>query len=448
MAFRAAALFRGPGAGGCKRLRGLVNPYDMPDPYNSYVYYSTSMAIWNRKKEFLRIAKSLGLETMLFITHNVAYTNQMLPQWVGVQSHERRVQGQVLCPSIPEARHVCLQNHENLFADLAESDVIIDKVCFGPHDDGGCGCEKCQPYYPVFLSMVIEIMDIVKKYFPRIKGDICGWWASQEEMRQLKDFAQNAAKEWFHSFQYSVTYQVFAVPPDIKKQTGNIPLSTFFHIGFSNNNSDVYLKSGIHSAARRIQSVIASFEQAGCLGFHTYNESFGDHFNEYICNRLACNPDLDIAECTLAYCRRMFGLKGEQAREAARVLLEIEYLEGGKAAGWAATLEALKPFVTPPPQMKWAFEQVLKKAQLMALDYRITTEADWSSRESIAPMLSQIEKRKALFETLLREDYGLSILRHCFNPQAMIPAWYGDYLKLYPEKNGLILPGSKMSVHA
>ncbi|NCB64290.1 MAG: hypothetical protein EOM52_11960 [Clostridia bacterium] len=132
----------------------------MPDPYNPHVFCSISMTLWARKKEFLKIAKRLGLDTMLWVAHNVGFVDQMRPEWVGVKSHEHRVQGQVLCPSIPQAREVCLQNHKNLFCDLLQSGVEIDKVCFGPYDDGGCACELCQPYYPTFLSMVTEIMDI------------------------------------------------------------------------------------------------------------------------------------------------------------------------------------------------------------------------------------------------------------------------------------------------
>ena len=66
------------------------------------------------------------------------------------------------------------------------------------------------------------------------------------------------------------------LPADFRQPGGEAREKSFSHI-----SRDVYTKTGIHSAAERIKSVIGSFESVGCLGFHTYNEGFGDHFNAY-----------------------------------------------------------------------------------------------------------------------------------------------------------------------
>ena len=424
------------------------DPNDMPDPYNPRVYCSTSMSLWKRKKEFLKIAKRLGLDTMLWIAHNVGFVDQLRPEWEGTRSHKHRVQGQVLCPSNPTAREVCIQNQDNLFKDLIASGVMIDKVCFGPYDDGGCACEKCQPYYPTFLSMATELYAVVSKYYPGVRADICGWWASEEEMRQLKNYVSNEAKDWFESFQYSVTYNVFMLPSDIRTSIGDIALSTFVHIGFSHDNRDVYYKGGIHSAAARIKSIIKSFEAADCKGFHTYNETFGDHFNVYISSLLGYDPDLDIKELAYDYCRMMYGLKGSNLSDMAEILLEMEALEEGKAEKWLIVLNSIRPFVKTPLRQSWVYEHVIIKAEFMELDYKIGSGKEWKTQDDIKPIASLINRRLELSEKLWRDVYGLGILRHAFIPDIMLPSWYKSYVKLFPQEDGNIIPGSVMSKNA
>ncbi|HBN83641.1 MAG TPA: hypothetical protein DDZ89_07325, partial [Clostridiales bacterium] len=98
-----------------------VDPNDMPDPYNPHVFCSSSMSLWQKKKAYFRYAKELGMNTGLYFAHNVAFTDQLLPGLLGVRSHKHKVQGQVLCPSVPEARQICLDNAENLMKDFVAS---------------------------------------------------------------------------------------------------------------------------------------------------------------------------------------------------------------------------------------------------------------------------------------------------------------------------------------
>ena len=403
------------------------DPNSQPDPYNPHTYCTTSMTLWQRKKEVLRIAKTLGLDTALWVAHNVGFVDQLRPEWLGVQSHELKVQGQVLCPSIPEARNVCMQNHENLFRDLVESGVEVDKIIYGPYDDGGCACDKCQPYYPTFLKMVGEIHEMARRYFPRIKADFCGWWLTDEEIGRLKTFAAGSAREWFGAFQYSLGYDAFELG-DVRKTLGDLPLSTFFHIGYSHDRRDVYMTTGIHSAPRRIQSFIRSFEAQNCLGFNSYNETFADHFNAFLATRIARNPDEDIRELAMDYCRQMYSVSGPDAQEMADVLQEIENLEAEKARGWLATLRRLRPRVKLPPRQPWAFDHVAIKAELMALDHRIGTGESWKSQKDIEPVLPLIKERLALNETLWSDVYRLGILSHCFIPQRLMPDWHERYI--------------------
>ncbi|MHB0939680.1 MAG: hypothetical protein ACYDCO_27350 [Armatimonadota bacterium] len=408
------------------------DPNDMPDPYNPHVYCSASMTLWQRKKDFLRRAKALGLDTGIYVAHNVGFLDQLRPEWLGIRSHQHRVQGQVLCPSIPKARAVCLRNHENLFADLAASGVQLDRLVYGPYDDGGCACDLCQPYYPTFLGMVTEIHEIARRYFPGIRADLCGWWVSEEEIQQIKAFAAGPAKDWINEFQISVSYEAFGSASVTAADCG-LPASIFFHIGYSHDKRDVYLATGAHAAPQRIQHTFRRVTEHGLRGFNTYNESFGDHYNQFLSTRLARDPNADLEALTRDYCRQMYGLRGAELDEMVALLHDMQFLEGEKAEDWAAMLERLQPSVTVPPRQPWAFEHVALKAQLLALDHRIGTGAAWQCREDLDPVLPLIEKRLDLSERLWRTVYGLGILRHIFVPDFMWPIWHRRYTEFYPE---------------
>ncbi len=119
-----------------------------------------------------------------------------------------------------------------------------------------------------------------------------------------------------------------------------------------------------------------------------------------------------------------------------------------KAGKWLETLNRLKPSVKTPGYQNWAFAHVEKKAELMLLDYRIGTGKEWSKREDVKPYLALIDRRLELSEKLWREVYGFGILRHIFIPDRVLPEWYFNYKKLFPDQEGNIRPGAAMSSEA
>lgn len=419
------------------------DPNDMPDPYNPRVYCSKSMNIWEKKKQYLKTAMTLGMETMIVITHNVAFTDQLRPEWEAVHSHKLRVQGQVLCPSIPKAREVCLKNHENLFKDLKSSDVHIDRISLCPYDDGGCACEKCQPYYPTFLSMAKEILEIAQNYFPNIRMDIIGWWTSELEMTQIRAFADSLQPGVFGHFQYNPPYsQAHEIPPDLRGFIGDLPLSTFVHIGYSNERTDVYNKYGIHIAPYRLKSLISTFKSTGCAGSNTYNEGFNDHLNIFLSSRLLMEPETEIIELLNDYCTWMFGLSEKPTDILTEILNQMQYLSFEKAESWLAELKILNFYVKTPPRQEWVFDHIYYKAILMSLDYKIGDGMKWKCKKDIEAVQSLIDERLQKSEELWRDVYKLGAVSHVFIPSLMYPEWYKKYDEIMGISKGLIIPGS------
>ena len=139
--------------------------------------------------------------------------------------------------------------------------------------------------------------------------------------------------------------------------------------------------------------------------------------------------------------RQVYGLRGDDAARCAALLLDVEGLDGAKAAGWAATLAELRPRVRVPPRQSWAFEQLALKAELMALDHQIGDGKAWQSADDVAPVLPAIARRLELSERLWREVWGLGILRHIFIPARSLPEWHDRYVRFHPEARGNIIPG-------
>lgn len=425
------------------------DPNDMPDPYNPRVYCSKSMNIWEKKKKYFRTAMGLGMETMVVITHNVAFTDQLRPEWEAVHSHKLRVQGQVLCPSIPAARAVCLKNHENLFKDLLASDVHIDRLSFCPYDDGGCACDKCQPYYPTFLSMTKEILEIAQKYFPDIKMDIIGWWTSEVEMTQIKSFVKSLKPGIFGHFQFNPPYsQAHEIPAGLRNFIGDLPLSTFVHIGYSDDRADVYNKYGIHIAPYRLKSLISTFKDIDCEGANTYNEGFNEHLNVFLSSRLLMEPKADTIELLTDYCAWIFGLSGKTLSILVAILDEMQYLSFDKAESWQSKLEMLNPYIKTPPRQEWVFDHIYYKAILMSLDYKIGNGSNWKSSKDIEPFQPLIDERIEKSEELWRDVYKLGAVAHIFIPSPMYPNWYKKYDEIMGISKGLIIPGSVIDRNA
>lgn len=425
------------------------DPNDMPDPYNPRVYCSKSMNIWEKKKQYLRTAMELGMETMIVITHNAVFTDQLRPEWEAVHSHKLRVQGQVLCPSIPEARAVCLKNQDNLFKDLIASSVHIDRISFCPYDDGGCACEKCQPYYPTFLVMVKDILEIAQKYFPDVKLDIIGWWTTETEMTQIRTFVKGLNPGVFGHFQFNPPYShAHEIPSGLRDFIGDLPLSTFIHIGYSDNNTDVYNKYGVHISPYRLKSLISTFDGIDCRGANTYNEGFNEHINVFLSSRLLTEPDSDTYELLTDYCAWMFGLSGKPLAVLVEILNQMQYLSFEKAEIWLEKLEMLNPYVKTPPRQEWVFDHIYYKALLMSLDYKIGDGSNWNSPEDIKPFRSLIDERLKYSEQLWRDVYKLGAVAHIFVPAPMYPQWYKKYDEIMKINSGLIVPGSVINKNA
>ena len=119
--------------------------------------------------------------------------NDVFPAEVERQPDLTRHGGPYVCLAQPGARERVLAIRERLFDLLPALDVLF----IPSRDDGGCpGCERCDPWAPIYLDLARETMAIARRRHPG-----CRAWLSQQgldaaETRYLFDYLARERPDW------------------------------------------------------------------------------------------------------------------------------------------------------------------------------------------------------------------------------------------------------------
>ena len=124
---------------GCTRYGDWFDMLDCSDPFRNDKQWDLGRALWSAKKRNFRSAVRVGLETELVLTPNHTYVERLRPALLAQPGP--KIQGQLICPSNPEARKLILQDYERLYADLARSGVRLRSMSAASYDYGGCSCD-------------------------------------------------------------------------------------------------------------------------------------------------------------------------------------------------------------------------------------------------------------------------------------------------------------------
>ena len=121
--------------------------------------------LWRKYKRVLAIARSLRLKIHCILTVNMvppAYTRKYPGLAVTdgpVGCWSQLTPSSALCPSRPAARRILLESRRRLI----EQFLPCDTVEVFPTDPGGCGCERCRPYWKVYFDLAEEILRVAAK---------------------------------------------------------------------------------------------------------------------------------------------------------------------------------------------------------------------------------------------------------------------------------------------
>ncbi|MCL4216800.1 MAG: hypothetical protein KJ052_07320 [Candidatus Hydrogenedentes bacterium] len=380
-------------------------------------HFNMGKALWQRKKTNFLSAQALGLKCDLCITPNHVFLDQCLPDLRAVKGP--RIFGQLVCPSIPEAREIILKNYDNIFKDLAASGVRLSALEACPYDYGGCACDPCKPWILTFAKLCLEIHAIAEKYHPGIEMRFVGWWWAEEEHRLFAEWADAEAPGWAKSIALHIPYG--------KTDVSDVPLPegcerhAFIHIGYADQAEprDIYGHLGPVIAPARLSETIAALKAHGVTGFMAYSEGVYEDVNKALLAGITSGHYETPDQVLNAYAKRYFAAEDAAASEWAAWLeqwarpFEVDAAQAGK------DLASLSQNL---PADDWRVRQWAIKAELLRLHGAVMAENEWTPTR-----VANAEAFWAAREELERRVYGLGPLRHIldkhFAPLPWAKSW-------------------------
>jgi len=397
---------------------------DPKDPHNNpRREWLLPQALWDRKQEFFRVASELGFRTDLVLTPNHVYLHQLAPDLLADLS-DRRLQGQLICPSKPQGREIILQNHRNLFGDLKAKGVSLDSISACPYDYGGCNCPSCRPWILTFGKLTTELHDIAKEYFPGVSARLIGWWWTQEEHDIFKEWADREQAGRFVSLAAHLPYGETRPNPAIVLPE-KCELHAFVHIGYAEKASprDVYGPWGPVVAPNRLATTVYELNGVRASGFMAYSEGLLDDLNKALFGGLSSGKFADASSVMAAYAERYFGARGSDRAGWARWFAQW-------SEPWQVdTSKARKEFdrLAKKARPGWRLAQWEAKLRIFEAHAEVLKRNEWDKERLGAANRFFLERDK-----LYREVWGLGLVRHVLHPRYHQPDWYGEWRKSAP----------------
>lgn len=413
---------------GFNRYADWFDMEDCSDPFSGKREYQLGHALWERKKAHFLAGQKLGLACDLVITPNHVYVNQCRADWLATTNE--KIFGQLVCPSIPEARAVILRNYENLFADLAASGVRLSALVAAPYDFGGCACEKCRPWILTFAQLSREIYEIGRKYYPKLRMEMIGWWWQPEEHELFATWCEEHHPGWVEQMYLHIPYG--------QTDVASVPLpegcarSAFVHIGYADQATprDVYGHLGPVIAPARLEKTVHDLARHGCRGVMAYSEGVFDDVNKAILAGLASGRYSSTDEVLREYAVRYLGASNENAAEWVAWLklwgrpFEVDA---------AAAEKSLEKMLPPSGTGNWRAIQWWYKCELLKYHHEVMREREWT-----AERIAAAEHFFAVQEELQRKVWGLGPLRHIFARRFTPLPWYGSWAEFRKKRASAI----------
>ncbi|MBL8029114.1 MAG: hypothetical protein JNL74_22020, partial [Fibrobacteres bacterium] len=394
----------------------MRNKYD--NPSNSFLY---PQALWERKISHFQTAMECGFKTNLLVTPNHVYIDQLHAKLLA-NTENKRFFGQLLCPSIPEAKEIILNNYRNIFTELRENGIHLDSLSGCPFDYGGCGCPECTPWIIAFGKIFISIADIAKEFFPSIDARLAGWWWTADELTMFNKWADKNHPGRFKSFASHIPYGK-TKPETPFTFPVNCDPHAFIHIVYSDAvpPDDRYGPWGPVAAPYRMESTVKDLKKEGYTGFMAYTEGLCDDVNKALLGALSSEMASDSHTVLTTYAERYFGAKGNTAREWAHWLSDWGKSFELSIEKSKAVFERLVIGATD----SWRLRQFKAKLELFEMHHKVMALTDWNNER-----INAAQRFFKAREEFQRNVWGLGIVRHGLNQNYHQPSWYSEWAAL------------------
>lgn len=256
-----------------------------------------------------------------------------------------------VCPSVPEARKALLESFDEFFKTAPKYDFFTTNS----GDEGGCRCDRCEPWGGTYIKLLREIADLLHKYQPDCKILATNQDLTPEGNLAIFDFLNSGDASWLYALRYGPgademqTYIRGAVNPRWFEYEGFGALGNYLkyihhelprttHIALY---SDITHWMQAQYAVEQPDIALAAvydrrswnmrprnFHKVGREIFHYaigdmhYSEGLHDDFNKWFWYQFMWNPELSAEEITRNYCRYWFGPEAEEEMVKAIFLME------------------------------------------------------------------------------------------------------------------------------
>lgn len=133
-----------------------------------------------RLKQFLLYSKSIGMSRAMLMLSNESFADSpghLRAKWEARGNYLHNLNGHFhveICPSTEEGMAEILRQRREMLEYFRS--VELDYVVYWPYDQGGCSCEKCEPWGTNgFLKILPHFQNLAKAYFPNAEVIVSTW---------------------------------------------------------------------------------------------------------------------------------------------------------------------------------------------------------------------------------------------------------------------------------
>lgn len=261
------------GVNAVKVIFPMINLQDWNDPQAE-----PAMATM---RQYAQTAKELGLQFATGVNNTmfIGAPKEIQATPLPDPTHRRGNSGHPICPNIPEGHAYLMENARQLFKRL--SDVGLDILVFWPYDEGGCACEKCQPWGSNgYLKLSRDLAELGRTYFPNFKTVLSTWMFDtppEGEWKGLTDYLKSGG-EWM-DYILADAHEDFPRYPLENGIPGNRPLLNFPEISMWGNSP--WGGFGANPLPARFQRLWDQVKQSVKGGF-PYSEGIYEDMNKVV----------------------------------------------------------------------------------------------------------------------------------------------------------------------
>ena len=288
-----------------------------------------------------------GMDTSFGRTANEMPPDFKIPKEWEADGHSMRY----VCPSVPEARKALLESFDTFFKEAPDYTYFTTNS----GDEGGCRCDKCEPWGSTYIKLLHEIADILHKYHPNCKIQATNQDLTPEGNLAIFDYLNGQDASWLFALRYGPgademqTYIRGPVNPRWFEYEGFGPLGNYLKYMWHElpRTTSIVLYSDIthwmqaqYAVPKPDVALAAVYDRRSwnarprnfykvgqeilhyAIGDMHYSEGMHDDFNKWFWYQTLWNPYQSAETITNEYCRYWFG--SEAAPEVAQAIFVME----------------------------------------------------------------------------------------------------------------------------